>query len=705
MTWTKLPPVVLALACFSLAGWAREDILVADFEGPDYGAWTADGAAFGSGPARGALEGQMPVSGFEGKGLVNSFLGGDGATGALTSPPFRIERKRLNFLIGGGMHPGKTCMNLMVDGREARSATGPNDRPGGSEELSWQSWDVSEFEGKEAVLQIVDNSADGWGHINVDQITQSDEPMDGGQSVTFRAEKRYLNLPVKNDAPMRRARLMRGEEILREFDIELAPENPDFWVFLDLSAFAGQELSLWVNAPAKRFGGLGRVFQDDAVRGMENLYKEKDRPQFHFSSRRGWNNDPNGLVWMDGEYHLYYQHNPYGWKWGNMHWGHAVSADLVRWRELPIAIYPRAHGDWVFSGSAVVDRDNTAGFKTGAEDVIVAAYTSTGRGECVAFSNDRGRTFTEYEGNPVVKHEGRDPKLVWYAPGGHWVMAVYDERGKSQGISFYTSPDLKQWEFQSRIEGWYECPELFEIAVDGGSGGKKWVVYAASGEYAVGAFDGKTFTPETGKIKYNHGNCFYASQTYSGIPAEDGRRIQIGWGTTGRKDMPFNQMMDFPVELTLRATAEGPRLFANPVREIETLRGPSHALDGTVFKKGETVLEQAGGDLFDITAGFDVSGARSFGFIVRGVPVTYDAKKGELSCGDKTAALEPENGRVSLRLLVDRQSVEIFGGGGRVYMPMAVTFREDAAPLAVFAGGGGVRAEALTVHELRSAWE
>ena len=160
------------------------------------------------------------------------------------------------------------------------------------------------------------------------------------------------------------------------------------------------------------------------------MYQEKYRPQFHFSPRIGWNNDPNGLVFYKGEWHLYFQHNPYGWNWGNMHWGHAVSTDLVHWTQLPIAIYPFKYGDWVFSGGAVVDEDNTAGFKSGAEEVIVASYTSTGRGEAIAYSNDRGRTFTDYAGNPVVKHQGRDPKIIWYGPGKHWVMAVYDEEGR-----------------------------------------------------------------------------------------------------------------------------------------------------------------------------------------------------------------------------------------------------------------------------------
>src|SRR6185295_14840190 len=162
---------------------------------------------------------------------------------------------------------------------------------------------------------------------------------------------------------------------------------------------------------------------------------------------------------------------PYGWNWGNMHWGHAVSRDLVHWEELPIALYPRKFGDWAFSGSAVVDQRNTSGWKQGRNDLLVAAFTSTGRGECIIYSNDRGRTWTEHEGNPVVKHQGRDPKLVWDAPSRRWVMALYDEFEKKQWITFHTSSDLKRWEFASRIEGFYECPDLFELPLKNTS---KW---------------------------------------------------------------------------------------------------------------------------------------------------------------------------------------------------------------------------------------
>ena len=692
--------MVLVLG-FSAAA-EEQDILVADFEGSTYGAWEATGTAFGSGPAPGTLPNQMPVTGYKGRRLVNSFYQGDRSIGTLTSPAFKIERKYVNFLVGGGKYPGRTCINLLVGRRIIRTATGPNSRPGGSERLEWHTWDVSEFAGQEARIQIVDRIMGGWGHINVDHIVQSNTREQIDQSKEFVLTRRYLNLPVKNGAPKRRAKLIVGDQIVREFDIELADADPNFYVFLDVTPFRGQKATLKIDHLPRFSRALNLTAQDDTIKGSENLYREKHRPQFHFTSRRGWNNDSNGLVYYKGEYHLYYQHNPYGIRWGNMHWAHAVSTDLVHWKELPIAIYPYEFGDWVFSGSAVVDARDTAGFKTGGEDVIVAAYTSTGRGEAIAYSNDRGRTFTDYEGNPVVEHKGRDPKVIWYEPGEHWVMAVYHEVDGKRTIAFYTSEDLKSWQYQSLIEGFYECPEIFELAVDGDASRKKWVLYAADGDYMIGSFDGKAFTRESGKHKFNHGNCFYASQTYNNIPAKDGRRIQIAWGRVNMPEMPFNQMMLFPVELTLRSTDDGVRMFAEPVREIERLHGRRWTWSDTSLPEGDHPLAEA--ELLHVRAALRTEGLEKLGFVVRGTKVTYDAKKEELSCLDKTAPLAPVDGVIRLELLVDRTSIEIFGNDGRLYLPLGVVLPPDDLSLRLVAQGAPAKIETLEVWKLNSIW-
>jgi fructan beta-fructosidase len=530
---------------------------------------------------------------------------------------------------------------------------------------------------------------------------------DGGtveQTRELILEKRYLNLPVQTGGAKRRMSLTIDGRVLREFEIELAQGEPDFWVFLDIGMFRGKRATLRTALPGDS-RALQAIEQSDTIRGTGDLYREKHRPQFHFSSRRGWNNDSNGLVFYRGEYHLYYQHNPYGWSWGNMHWGHAVSTDFVHWRELPIALYPQRFGDWCFSGSAVVDANDTAGFRTGGEDVIVAAYTSTGRGECLAYSNDRGRTFTDYAGNPVVTHKGRDPKVIWYAPGRHWVMAVYDEQGESRGISFYSSSNLKDWEFQSRIDGFYECPEFFELAVDGDRNNRRWILHAADGDYMVGRFDGRTFVPESGKHRWSYGNCFYASQTFNNIPPADGRRIQIAWGRIATPGMPFNQCMLFPVELTLRTTEEGFRMFAQPVREIETLHGQRYTWRDEPLTPDRNPLAQIEGDLFHIQGRFKVGDAGELTFAVRGVPIAYSTAEQKLSCQGKTTPLQAINGTVALEILVDRTSVEIFGNGGRIYMPIGVIPADDDKSLCLSAGAGNVRIQLLDIYPLRSAWQ
>jgi len=681
---------------------ARPDILIADFEGPDYGDWKVEGTAFGKRPARGTLPNQMPVTGYLGKGLVNSYHGGDDATGTLTSPAFTIQRRHINFLIDGGKYPGETCVNLLVDKKVVRTATGPNDQPGGSEHLDWHSWDVKELEGKRAIIQIVDQRKGGWGHINIDHIVQSDRPKKaaGPARREIVVKQRYLHLPVKNGVPKQRVRLMKRDNILREFDIELAMGAPDFWVFLDVSGWKNQKLAIELDRLPADSKGLGNITQAEQIPHADQLYGEKDRPQFHFTARCGWLNDPNGLVFSKGQYHLFFQHNPYGWGWGNMHWGHAVSKDLVHWRELPIALYPQKFGDWCFSGSAVVDVKNTAGFKSGDEDVLVAAYTSTGRGESVAYSNDKGRTWQEFSGNPVVRHEGRDPKLLWHEPSKSWIMAVYDEHEKGRHIAFYSSPDLKKWQFQSRIESFFECPDLFELPIEGMKQ-SKWVLYAADGKYLIGHFDGKVFHKESGKHQLWYGN-FYAAQTYSNAP--NGRRIQIGWGQgIAFPDMPFNQQMTIPVELTLRSTNDGLRMFAEPVKEIATLHHNKHLEKDREIPEGEHVLPIKS-DLLHIVSEFELGDAREVGFLIRGVPVRYDVKKQLLSCRSTTASLAPQKGRIKMEILVDRGSIEVFGNNGRVAISSGGSLAKDNQTLKIFSTGGTANIRNLAIGELRSAW-
>ncbi|MBI2424256.1 MAG: GH32 C-terminal domain-containing protein [Candidatus Hydrogenedentes bacterium] len=705
--------VLLAFFClfaaFSIPA-RGEDQLIADFDGADYGAWKLEGTAFGAAPARGTLEGQMDVTGYQGAGLVNSFHGGDAATGRLTSPPFVLTQPYLCFLIGGGAHPGETCINLLIDGTMVRTATGPNSAPGGSEALRWTSWEVSAFAGKEAVIEIVDLHTGGWGHINVDQIMQCDAPRVSTKTITVRAERRYLNFPVKNGAAKSWVHVYQGETLVREFDIELAPADPDFYTVLDLQPFAGAELRIQIDDVEADSRALETIRQADTLLDAEDLYREELRPQMHFSTQRGWINDPNGLVYYGGEYHLFYQHNPFGWNWGNMTWGHAVSTGLLHWNELGDAIHPD-HLGAIFSGSAVVDEKNTSGFQSGAEPPIVCFYTAAGdlnpasKGQpftqCIAYSNDRGRTFTKFEGNPVIGHiagGNRDPKVIWYAPGQHWVMILFID-GKR--LDLFTSTDLKSWTPTGSVEGFYECPELFEISVEG-AGESKWVVYGADGGYMAGSFDGKQFTPETKKIRFQHGNCFYASQTWNNLPQEDGRRIQIAWGQIGDASMPFNQMMNFPVELTLHATEDGLRLHANPVREIVTLHGATETLEDVSLEGTRDVVATV--DAARIRVVLEPGSAATVGLQVRGVAVTFDTAAQELRCGDKRAPVTLHDGAIMLEVLVDRMSLEIFANQGQIYMPMGVHFEKEAQGVTVFAEGGAATVRSLALAHLKPIW-
>jgi fructan beta-fructosidase len=649
----------------------REEIVIADFEAESYGEWKTTGAAFGKAPARGTLPGQMHVEGHQGKGLVNSFLGGDDAIGTLTSPAFTLDRKFINFLIGGGGWKDETCLQLKVAGKIVRTKAGPNTAGGGSERLDWASWDVTEFAGKEAVIEIIDSRKGGWGHINVDQITQSDTKKEVGPAkLKLEVAARYLRLPSKRGATNNRLKVTAQGKLLVDCDIQLS-DQPQAQPFLfdlgaDKKAPATVEVEIARLANDSPLLSTWKWFTDDAEEGLKDVV----RPRFHFTAKRGWLNDPNGLVYHDGKYHLYFQHNPFGSEWGNMHWGHAVSTDLLNWTELPIAIAPPKHGDWAFSGSAMIDTENRSGWGTKENPPIVAAWTSTGRGECISYSTDGGLTFKEYEGNPVVKHQGRDPRILWHEESKHFVMAVYNESEGKQWIAFHNSPDLKKWTFTSKIEGYFECPELFPM-IWPASGKTKWILYAADGQYVVGDFDGKTFTPEGKKHQLWYGN-FYASQTFSNAP--DSRRIQIGWARgIDSHNEAYNQQMNAPCELTLGREAGEFRLRANPVVEFEKQRQRSVPLAKVQLSDGEKTIASTRSRALDLECELMYRD----GIVeldVLGNKIRFAPEEKIVECGGVKAPYEPGGIPQRLRVLLDSHSIEIFvNGGGPVLAAPALT--------------------------------
>jgi len=444
-----------------------------------------------------------------------------------------------------------------------------------------------------------------------------------------------------------------------------------------------------------------------------SLYNEKYRPQFHFTPRENWTNDPNGLVYYKGEYHLFFQHNPFGVNWGNMTWGHAISKDLIHWKQLANAIEPDELGT-IFSGSAVVDWNNTSGFQTGEENILVAFYTSAGKHapvkksftQSIAYSNDRGRTWTKYKGNPVIGHirsNNRDPKVIWYQPTKTWIMALYLD---NNDFALLSSKNLKQWAHLQDIKlaGSGECPDFFELPVDGDPANTRWVFWGANGRYLLGSFDGRKFTGQTESLESVVGN-YYAAQTWSDIPKSDGRRIQIAWMAKGEfPEMPFNQQMSIPCELTLRTFAEGIRLCLVPVREVKKLRGKLYSSKDVPLKPGENLLCGISGKLFEIESEIELGKAREVGFTLRGTPVVYNIREKTLSCKDKKVNLTPIDGIIKLHILVDRTSIEIFANDGRVSMFLCFPLDACNTLLEIFARRGQANIKSLNVWKLKSIW-
>lgn len=661
--------LLLFFSCLSTQVLAGE-IVLADFEQEDYGDWTATGNAFGERPANGTLPNQMHVSRYLGSGLVNSFNGGDNSTGTLTSPQFEISKRYLNFLVGGGGWDD-TAVTLTIDGKEVMKSVGPNTKPGGAENLSWTCWDLKPHLGKTARIVVVDQHQGGWGHILADQFTLSDQPKLAQQiSRKINIEGEYLHFPVKNGAPKVWVRLVRGDQEIRRFEIELVDRDPSFVVAADVSQWIGDNLDVVIDQTFEDPSILNSVVSSNELPSSEQIYKEEVRPAFHFTSKIGWLNDPNGLVYHKGQWHLFYQHNPFGWNWGNMHWGHASSSDLITWTEKGDKIHPWSDAEGAaFSGSGLIDFNNSSGLKTGSESLLVFPFTDTAIGEALAYSNDGGETLEIYRGNPVVKHQGRDPKVIWHEPSSRWVMAVYDESDGKQWIAFYTSANLIDWEYQSRIEGFYECPDLFELPIRGTENQRGWVLYAADGRYVVGDFDGKIFVPRhDGKHQVWYGD-FYAAQTYSDAPSD--RRVQIGWGRGVQfPGQRFNQQMVVPVDLRLRKTKAGTRMFAEPVIELNAYAVPEKQLDGLELNGHRTELTSLMAPFrFDLQlelgpesiATLDIGGAR----------IAIDRTKGEVRVAEIAAACDLSPKSVALTVLVDRGSIEVFVNNGEIAVSKA----------------------------------
>ena len=550
----------------------------------------------------------------------------------------------------------------------------------------------------------------------------------------FKIEKRYLNFPVSYDEEDAvRLDLVVDKKVVRVFDIFLPDSEPDFCVFLDIGDFKGKSALLRTQDGEEK-KGLGLVYQSDEREYLKNVYREKHRPQVHFSTIRGWINDPNGLVYYDGEYHLFFQHYPYGYYWGQPHWGHVVSTDLVHWKQLPDALYRHELGG-IYSGSAVIDYKNTSGLKTGKNDVMVAIYTTTRafkerNAACqnIAYSNDKGQTWTDYEDNPVIgdrtdvlgTYNARDPKVFWHEPTGRWLMVVFERIGHS----IFTSDDLKEWEYQSHNQTFWECPELFELPVDGNPQNTKWVMYGVSGDYLIGDFDGKTFTAELGMFNYLQGK-FFAAQTFNNVPSHDGRRIQIGYvEIPGWVDIPdpgplFNGMMGFPTELTMRTTANGVRMFNEPVKEIEELHQKAHKWEILTLEQANEALQQIDAGLLHVKCEIENINAIAYSIIFDDDVLYYTLKPNIFLFNEDVPETEsyqikylPELGsnKMFFEFIVDRTSLEVYVDHGRFTMVLPRKLNPENRGIRFDAGDDGqeindININKLEVYELESIWE
>jgi fructan beta-fructosidase len=615
----RLPPVAAISILFAAVAGLQtvcraQDLVIGEFSEANYGTWTKTGTAFNPGPASGGLLAKLEIENARDSRVASSEIEGDGPKGTLTSPEFTITRKFISFRIGGGDYERDTCVNLLVGGTIVRSATGWR-----SDRLAPTSWNVGELGGRSARIQIVDNASGDWGHINVADIVQTDEP-----------------------------------------------ERPALMT--------------------------------------EPLYHESLRPQFHFTARQwtmnrlnprerqeGWVNDLNGLIYYDGEYHLFAQ------RWAKC-WIHAVSRDLVHWTELEPAFWEEWLDSGVQSGTCVVDYANTSGLSPDAATPPMVAFWSRfdNRSQCLSYSLDHGRSWKLYEKNPIMMRPERDPKVFWYAPGKHWVMMMY---GENQ-YHILTSANLLDWKDEKNpIANSFECPDFFELPLDGNRDQMKWVLIQGNGKFSVGTFDGTRFHEETPRSPCDVGPNFYATQSWANTDTGDGRRIQTAWMRgPSFPDMPFNQQISFPCGLTLHSTPEGPKIFREPIPEIALLHQGRDMWTNRILQANQVLPLEPSGRSFHIRAEVRIPEGAKLTFNLRGVPVVLTAKT--LESGNAPAAVQDQIKTVEI--LLDHTSIEAFVNHGEISSTRLVSPRENG--LSVKAEGGSVTLQSLTIHPLKSAW-
>lgn len=562
--------------------------------------------------------------------------------------------------------------------------------------------------------------------------------------VVLDSVKKFLLLPVQDDAPEGKVNIVVNNEgqLAQSMNIRLARERVDSYVPLDLSAYVNQKVSIDIAGMPSSSLCWKELKMSDSF-DMTN--KEMFRPVYHHTPVYGWMNDPNGMFYKDGVYHLYFQYNPYGSVWGNMHWGHSTSTDLMHWNFEGCAIVPDAWGA-IFSGSCVVDHNNTAGFGKGA---VVAFYTSAKatpwgdvQSQSMAYSLDNGKTFTKYEGNPILtssEKDFRDPKIFWYAPGKHWVMIL----AVGQHMEIYSSVNLKEWKKESEFGamqgahgGVWECPDLVEIPVEG-TREEKWVLICnlnpggpfggSAAQYFVGSFDGKKFVNESPtQTKWmDWGKDNYATVTWNNAP--DGRCIALGWMSNWQyaNNVPTRQYRSANTlarDLTLYREGQELYLKSTPSVEVKKARGKKVSIPSfRISEKHEIVnlFEEKQG-AYEVEILIQNAGASKIAFCLLNdkgekVSMYYDLNRKQFvmdrsesgtvdfSKDFPAVTVAPANvdKELTLRLFVDRSSIEAFGEDGKFVMTNLVFPSQPYVKMCFEADKNGYAVKTLNVYKLQ----
>ncbi len=553
----------------------------------------------------------------------------------------------------------------------------------------------------------------------------------------------YLLLPIQDDAPEGKICVVKDNEQKGTLmNVRLARERVDSYVPFALSAYKGQHISIEIQGVPE----TALCWKELKLSGSFDMAnKESFRPVYHHTPAYGWMNDPNGMFYKDGVYHLYFQYNPYGSVWGNMHWGHSTSTDLMHWKFEGCAIVPDAWGA-IFSGSCVVDHENTAGF---GKEAVVAFYTSAKstpwgdiQMQSMAYSLDNGKTFTKYEGNPILtssEKDFRDPKVFWYAPGKHWVMIL----AVGQHMEIYSSVNLKEWKKESEFGamqgahgGVWECPDLVEIPVEG-TREKKWVLICnlnpggpfggSAAQYFVGSFDGKKFVNESPtQTKWmDWGKDNYATVTWNNAP--DGRCIALGWMSNWQyaNNVPTRQYRSANTlarDLTLYREGQELYLKSTPSVEVKKARGKKVSIPSfKVSEKHEMVnlFEEKQG-AYEVEIVIQNAGASKIAFCLLNdkgekVSMYYDLNrkqfvmdrsesgKVDFSTDFPAVTVAPVNvdKELTLRLFVDRSSIEAFGEDGKFVMTNLVFPSQPYVKMCFEADKNGYAVKSLNVYKLQ----